>query len=56
MKSYIELDVWKEARKLVSEVYNVTKGFPSEELYGIVGPLCLWHLPKGESSIMRNKF
>jgi len=39
MKSYIELDVWKEARKLVSEVYNVTKDFPSEELYGIVSQM-----------------
>jgi len=39
MKSYIELDVWKEARKLVSEIYNVTKDFPNEELYGIVSQM-----------------
>ena len=47
MKSYIELDVWKEARKLVSEVYNITKGFPSEELYGIVSQMrrCVVSVP-----------
>lgn len=39
MKSYIELDVWKEARKLVSEVYNVTKDFLSEELYCLVSQM-----------------
>ncbi|WP_298532924.1 four helix bundle protein [uncultured Algibacter sp.] len=35
MKSYIELDVWIEARKLVSLVYVITNDFPKEELHGI---------------------
>ena len=28
---YSELKVWKETRKLVGDVYSVTKGFPKEE-------------------------
>lgn len=39
MKSYIELDVWKEARALVSQVYLITKVFPKEELYGITNQI-----------------
>ncbi len=39
MKSYIELDVWIEARKLVSLAYVLTKDFPSEELYGITNQI-----------------
>ena len=35
MKSYTELEVWIEARKLVSQVYTLTKEFPKEEVYGI---------------------
>lgn len=35
MKSYINLDVWIEARKLVKMVYTSCKDFPSEELYGL---------------------
>ena len=39
MKSYRELDVWKEARKLVSLVYLTTRQFPKEEVYGIVNQM-----------------
>ena len=39
MKSYRELDVWKESRKLVSKVYLVTKNYPKEEVYGIINQL-----------------
>lgn len=38
-KSYTELDVWKESRILVKEVYLITKNFPREELYGIVSQI-----------------
>ena len=31
--NYIELEVWLEARKLTSLVYDTTKTFPKEELY-----------------------
>lgn len=33
--SYTEMDVWKKARVLVKIIYNVTKQFPKEELYGL---------------------
>jgi four helix bundle protein len=39
MKSYIELDVWIEARKLVSQVYLLTNDFPKEEIYGITNQI-----------------
>lgn len=32
---YTELEVWKEARILVNTIYNITKKFPKEELYGL---------------------
>ncbi len=35
MKSYTELDVWKYSRELVKSVYQLTKDFPREEVYGI---------------------
>ena len=39
MKSYIELDVWIEARKLVNQVYEITNDFPKEEMYGITNQI-----------------
>ncbi|MEP5338465.1 MAG: four helix bundle protein [Algibacter sp.] len=39
MKSYIELDVWIEARKLVNHVYLLTNDFPKEEIYGIISQI-----------------
>ncbi len=35
MKSYTELDVWVEARKLVSSVYIHSAPFPKEEVFGL---------------------
>ena len=35
MKSYIELDVWKQSRQLVKQTYELTKQFPKEEQYGL---------------------
>lgn len=34
-KEYTELEVWIEARKLVNLVYEKTKSFPKEEIYGL---------------------
>ena len=39
MKSYIELDVWIEVRKLVNDVYLITNDFPKEEVYGITNQI-----------------
>ncbi|MCP4176860.1 MAG: four helix bundle protein [bacterium] len=36
---YIELDVWKEARILVNCIYNLTKEFPKEEIYGLTSQI-----------------
>ena len=32
---YTDLDVWKESRKLVKSVYDITCNFPKEEIYGL---------------------
>ncbi|WP_394994616.1 four helix bundle protein [Emticicia sp.] len=35
MKSYIELDVWKQSGQLVTQTYESTMQFPKEEQYGL---------------------
>lgn len=39
VKSYKDLIVWKKAMDLVEMVYQVTKEFPREELYGLANQL-----------------
>ena len=39
MKSYTELEVWIESRKLVNEVYLLTKEFPVIENFGITNQI-----------------
>lgn len=39
MKSYTELEVWKKARELVNSVYELTKKFPKEEVFGITSQI-----------------
>ncbi len=34
-----QLEAWQEAHKLVLMVYQVTKGFPGEERYGLVAQM-----------------
>ncbi len=36
---YTELDVWVESRKLVSMIYDLTKSFPKEEIYGLTNQM-----------------
>jgi four helix bundle protein len=36
---YIKLEVWVEARKLVNQVYELTKAFPVEELYALTNQI-----------------
>lgn len=38
-KSYIELEVWKEARVLTNKIYTITKSFPKEEVFGLVSQM-----------------
>ncbi|MBN1795333.1 MAG: four helix bundle protein [Sedimentisphaerales bacterium] len=35
IKSFRELKIWKVAMKLVKKIYQATKTFPKEELYGL---------------------
>jgi four helix bundle protein len=35
MKSYRELVVWQRSLELVRPVYEVTRGFPKEEIFGL---------------------
>ena len=39
IKSFTDLDTWKEAHKLVLEIYIVSKTFPKEELFGLTNQL-----------------
>ncbi len=34
-----ELDAWKKSMDLVEEVYQITKGFPSEERFGLIAQI-----------------
>ncbi len=36
MKTHKDLDVWKRAIELAKDVYELTKNYPKEELYGLV--------------------
>jgi len=36
IKSFIDLNAYKEAHKLVLMIYQVTKEFPKEERYGLI--------------------
>jgi four helix bundle protein len=39
MKSHKGLDVWRLAVELTADVYKVTKTFPKDEQYGMVGQM-----------------
>lgn len=37
--SHKKLEAWKSAMKLVVEIYNITKNFPKEEVYGLINQI-----------------
>ncbi|AJR03295.1 four helix bundle protein [Siansivirga zeaxanthinifaciens] len=37
--NYTDLDVWKYSREMVKLVYNLTKSYPQEELYGLTNQI-----------------
>ncbi len=39
IKSFTDLDAWKEGHKLVLTIYNITKSFPREEMFGLVSQI-----------------
>ncbi|MDF1635420.1 four helix bundle protein [Mycoplana sp. MJR14] len=39
MNSYQDLSVWQRAMDLAVECYSLTKGFPREEVYGLVSQI-----------------
>jgi len=38
-KKYTELDVWKNSRELVKIIYDISKKFPKEEMFGLVNQM-----------------
>ncbi|MEZ4810556.1 MAG: four helix bundle protein [Allomuricauda sp.] len=36
---YVELDVWKESRRLVKSIYDLSEVFPKEEIYGLTNQM-----------------
>lgn len=46
-KEYTELDVWIESRKLVNLIYEKTKVFPKEEIFGLSNQMrrCVVSIP-----------
>jgi four helix bundle protein len=39
IKSFTDLNAWKEGHKLVIEIYKVTKEFPGEEIFGLTSQI-----------------
>ena len=39
MTVYTDMEVWKSARELVKIVYGLTKGFPSDERFGLTNQM-----------------
>ncbi len=39
IRTFKDLDVWKQAHSLVIKVYIITKDFPKEEQYGLVSQM-----------------
>ena len=39
IKSFTDLNAWKEGHKLVLMIYNITKTFPKEEIFGLTSQI-----------------
>lgn len=39
IRSFRDLEIWKEAHSLVLEIYRITKDFPKEETYGLISQI-----------------
>ena len=36
LRSYRDLEVWQKAMELAVEAYNVTRGYPADEKFGLI--------------------
>lgn len=39
IKTFTDLNAWKEGHKLVLMIYEITKSFPKEEMFGLVSQM-----------------
>ena len=39
IKSYTDLNVWIEARKLSKDIYTISSNFPKEEQFGLINQM-----------------
>ena len=39
VETYRDLDVWKQTKDLVTEIYRITKAFPKDEQFGLTNQL-----------------
>jgi len=39
IRSFMDLDAWKEGHKLVLMIYEITRSFPKEEIFGIISQM-----------------
>src|SRR3990172_370416 len=39
IEKFEDLEVWKKAHRLVLDIYNITRGFPPEEKFGLVSQM-----------------
>lgn len=39
MRTFKDLDVWKNSVDFAAQIYSVTKDFPKEEVYGLTSQL-----------------
>ena len=62
IKSYRDLETWQKAIELVEEVYEETRSFPKEEIYGLVSQMrraavsVASNIAEGQGRDSRNEF
>jgi len=39
IESFRDLEIWQQSIRLVKKIYMVTKGFPRDELYGLISQM-----------------
>ena len=39
MMNFSELDVWKRSRELANHIYDITKSFPKDEMFGLTNQM-----------------